>query len=105
MFYLFFPNTANMVHLPITVKHFVKTVEATSLKFCTVLKLLTLHLEQTIVQVKYTNYSNAHAQTFVLLNGEMAIVSTFSESSTFWSGHFGLSSIPETNQPFKDLLD
>ena len=64
-------------------KHFVKAVEATSLKFCTVLKLLTLHLEQAIAQLKYTNYSDALAQTFVLLHGEMATVSTFSGSSTF----------------------
>ena len=73
-------------------KHFVKIVEATSLKFCTVLKLLFLHLQQTITQAKCTNYSNAHVQIFVLLNGEMVTVSTFSESSTFWCGHFGLSS-------------
>ena len=26
---------------------------------------------QTIAQVKYANYSNAHLQTFVLLNAEM----------------------------------
>ena len=36
-------------------KHFVKTVEATYLKFGTILKLVTLHLEQTIAQVKCTN--------------------------------------------------
>ena len=60
-------------------KHSVKTVEATFLKFCTTLKLVTLHLGHTIVQVKHANYaskiSNAHVQTFVLLNGEKAIVS------------------------------
>ena len=57
-------------------KHFVKTVEPTSLKFCMVIELITLHLEYTIAQVKYANFSYAHAQTFVLLNGEMATVST-----------------------------
>ena len=34
-----------------TFNYFVKTVEATSLKFCTTLKLVTLHLEKTIAQV------------------------------------------------------
>ena len=29
-----------------------------------------------MAQVKYANYPNAHAQTFVLLNGEMATVFT-----------------------------
>ena len=58
-------------------KDFVKTVEATPLKFCTVLKLVTLHPEKTTAQVKCANFFNAHAQTFVLLNGEMPIVSTF----------------------------
>ena len=58
--------------------HFVKSVEATSLKLSTMLKLVTLHLEQMIAQVKYANYSNAHVQSFVLLNGEMATVSTCS---------------------------
>ena len=64
-------------------KRYVKTVEATPLKFCTVLKLLTLHLEQTIAQLKYTNCSSSHAQTFVLLNGEMATVSTFFKKFNF----------------------
>ena len=57
-------------------KHFVKTVEPKSLKFCMVIELIRLHLEYTIAQVKYANFSYAHAQTFVLLNGEMATVST-----------------------------
>ena len=61
-----------------------KTVEPTSLKFCTILKLVTLHPEKTIAQVKYANFSNAHAQTFVLLNGEMAIVSTYFRKLKFW---------------------
>ena len=56
--------------------HFVKTVERTSLKFCAIIELIILHLEYTIAQLKYTNFSYAHAQTFVLLNGEMATVST-----------------------------
>ena len=56
-------------------KHFVKTVEPTSLNFCTIIELISLHLEYTITQVKYANFSYAHAQTFVLLNGEMATVS------------------------------
>ena len=57
-------------------KHLVKTVEPTSLKFCTIMELISLHLEYTIAQVKYANFSNAHAHTSVLLNGEMATVST-----------------------------
>ena len=56
-------------------KYFVKTVETTSLKFCMIIELITLHLEYIIAQVKYANLSYAHAKTFVLLNGEMATVS------------------------------
>ena len=65
-------------------KDFVKTIEATSLKFCMILKLRTLHPEKTTAQVKFGNCSNAHAQTFVLLNGEMAIVSTCFRKLKFW---------------------
>ena len=65
-------------------KHFVKTVEPTSLKFCMIIELITLHLEYTIAQVKYANFSYAHAQTFVLLNGEMATVSTGFRKLKFW---------------------
>ena len=65
-------------------KRFVKTVQVTSLKLHTILKLVTLHLEQTIAQVKNVNYSNAHAQTLVLLNGEMATVSTSFRKLKFW---------------------
>ena len=65
-------------------KHFVKTVEPTSLKFCTIIELITLHLEYTTAQVKYANFSYAHAQTFVLLNGEMATVSTGFRKLKFW---------------------
>ena len=65
-------------------KHFVKTVELTSLKFCMIIELITLHLEYTIAQVKYANFSYAHAQTFVLLNGEMATVSAGCRKLKFW---------------------
>ena len=65
-------------------KDFVKTIEATSLKFCMLLKLRTLHPEKTTAQVKFANCSNAHAQTFVLLNGEMAIVSACLRKLKFW---------------------
>ena len=65
-------------------KHFVKTVEPTSLKFCTIIELITLHLEYTIAQVEYANFSFAHAQTFVLLNREMATVSTGIRKLKFW---------------------
>ena len=65
-------------------KHFVETVEPTSLKFCTIIELITLHLEYTIAQVKYANFSYAHAQTFVLLNGEMATLSTGFRKLKFW---------------------
>ena len=51
-------------------KLFVKTVEPTSLKFRMIIELITLHLEYTIAQVKYAKFSYAHAQIFVLLNGE-----------------------------------
>ena len=65
-------------------KYFVKTVEPTSLKFCTIIEVITLHLEYTIVQVEYANFSYTHAQTFVLLNGEMATVSTGFRKLKFW---------------------
>ena len=65
-------------------KDFVKTVEATSLKFSTILKLVILHLKKTIAQVKCVNFSNVHAQTLVLLNGEVAIVSTCFRKLKFW---------------------
>ena len=65
-------------------KHFVKTVEPTSLKFCTIIEQITLHLEFTTAKVKYANVSYAHAQTFVLLNGEMATVSTGFRKLKFW---------------------
>ena len=65
-------------------KHFVKTVEPMFLKFCTVIELITLHLEYTIAQVKYANFLYGHAQTFVLLNGEMATVSTGFRKLKFW---------------------
>ena len=66
------------------IKHFVKTIEPTSLKFCTIIELITLHLEYTIAQVKYANFSYAHAQTFVLLKGEMATVSAGFRKLKFW---------------------
>ena len=65
-------------------KHFVKTVEPTSLKFCTIIELITLHLEYTTAQAKYANFSYAHAQTSVLLNGEMATVSSGFRKLKFW---------------------
>ena len=64
--------------------YFVKTVEPMSLRFCTVIELIILHLEYTIAHVKYANFSYAHAQTFVLLNGEMATVSTGFRKLKFW---------------------
>ena len=36
------------------------------------------------MQVEYANFSNAHAQTFVLLNGEMATVSICFRKLKFW---------------------
>ena len=65
-------------------KYFVKTIEATRLKFCMILNRGTLHLEKTIAQVQYANFSNTHAQISVLLNGEMAIVSTCFRKLKFW---------------------
>ena len=65
-------------------KHFVRTIEPTSLKFCKIIELITLHLECTNALVKYANFSFAHAQTFVLLNGEMATVSTGFRKLKFW---------------------
>ena len=65
-------------------KDFVKTVQATSVKFCVILKLITLHPEKTTAQVKFANFSNAHAQTFVLLKREMAIVSICFRKLKFW---------------------
>ena len=65
-------------------KHFVKTVEPTSLKFCMVIELMILHLEYAIAQVEYANFSYAHVQTFILLNGEMATISTGFRKLKFW---------------------
>ena len=65
-------------------KHVVKSVEPMSLKFCMTIELITLHLEYTIAQVKYENFSYVHVQTFVLLNGEMATVSTGFRKLKFW---------------------
>ena len=65
-------------------KHFVKTVEVTSLEFCTILELAILHMEQATAQVKYANYSNGHVTTFVLLNGEMVTVSVCFRKLRFW---------------------
>ena len=73
-------------------KYFVNTIEATCLKFCTILKLVTLHPEKTIAQVKYAKFSNALAQTFVVLNGEMAVVSTCFRRRNFGCGYFEPSS-------------
>ena len=64
--------------------YFVKTVEPMSLRFCTVIELIILHLEYTIAHVKYANFSYAYAKTFVLLNGEMATVSTGFRKLKFW---------------------
>ena len=64
--------------------YFVKTVEPMSLRFCTVIELIILHLEYTTAHVKYANFSYAHVQTFVLLNGEMATVSTGFRKLKFW---------------------
>ena len=62
--------------------HFVKTVEAISLKPCTVPKLWTLQLKQmTIAQVKYADYSNVHVKTF----GQIALVSTCFRNLKFWT--------------------
>ena len=36
------------------------------------------------MQIKYANYSDAHAQTFVLLNGEMATVFTCFRRLEVW---------------------
>ena len=87
-------------------KHFVKTVEPTSLKFCTIIELITLHLEYTIAQVKYANFSYVHVQTFIFLNGEMATVSTGFRKLKFWLWLLNSDCfLPEPNQLLKDLLD
>ena len=65
-------------------KHFVKTVETTSLKFCMIIELITLHLDYIIAHVKCANFSYAHAQTLSLLNGKMATVSTGFGKLKFW---------------------
>ena len=82
-----------------------KTVEPTSLKFCTIIELITLHLEYTIAQVKYANFSYVHAQTFVLLNGEMATVSTGFRKLKILVVVTSDCLLPEPNRLLKDLLD
>ena len=63
-------------------KYFCENCRNYSLQFCTILKLVTLHLKKKIAQ--YVNFSNAHAQTFVLLNGVIAIVSICFRTLKFW---------------------
>ena len=65
-------------------KDFEKTVEATSLKLPMILKLVILHPKKTTAQVKCANFFNAHAQTLVLLNREVAIVYTCFRKLKFW---------------------
>ena len=86
-------------------KYFVKTIEPTSLKFCLIIELITLHLEYTIAHVKYANFSYAHAQTFVLLNGEMATVSTGFRKLKYLVVVTLDCLLPEPNRLLKDLLD
>ena len=86
-------------------KYFVKTIEPTSLKFCMIIELITLHLEYTIAHVKYANFSYAHAQTFVLLNGEMATVSTGFRKLKYLVVVTLDCLLPEPNRLLKDLLD
>ena len=87
-------------------KYFVKTVKATSLKFCMVLKLVTLHLKKTIAQVKCANFSNAHACTnlcsvkwrngnsfYLLQKAEILVVVTLDRL------------LPEANWLFKYLFE
>ena len=49
-----------------------------------IIELIILNLEYTIAHVKYANFSYAQSQTFVLLNGEMTIVSTGFRKLKFW---------------------
>ena len=86
-------------------KVFCETVEAICLKLCTILKLVILHPEKTIAQVKCANFFNAHAQTFVLFkwrNGnsfyllrkaEILVVVTLDRL------------LPEANRIFTDLFE
>ena len=82
-------------------KHFVKTAEVTSLKFC--IKLVTLHLEHTIAQVKNANYSNAHAHILVLLNGEIGTVFTCFRKAEILDVQTLGCLLPETNRFLKDF--
>ena len=86
-------------------KYFVKTIEPTSLKFCLIIELITLHLEYTIAHVKYANFSYVHVQTFVLLNGEMATVSTGFRKLKYLVVVTLDCLLPEPNRLLKDLLD
>ena len=86
-------------------KYFVKTIEPTSLKFCMIIELITLHLEYTIAQVKYANFSYAHAQTF-------RFVKWRNGNSFYWLQKAKILVVvtldcllPEPNRILKDLLD
>ena len=81
-------------------KLFVKTVEAKSLNFCTMLKLVTLYLVQMIAQIKYASYSICACFVVVVGNSfyllqkvEILDVDTLD------------CLLPETNWLFKDLFD
>ena len=83
-------------------KNFVRTVEATSLKFCMILKLVTLHPEKTTAQVKYANFFPCanlcsikwrNGNSFYLLqNAEILVVVTLDHL------------LSEANRLFKDSI-
>ena len=81
--------------------HFVKTVDATPLKVCTILKLVSLNLEQTIAQIQYTNYSNGLCSV-KWRNGNGFYL--FQKAKIFYVITLDCL-LPETNRILKDLFD
>ena len=86
-------------------KHFVKTVEPTSLKFCMIIELITLHLEYTIAQVKYANFSYAHVQTFVFVKWRNGNMSYWLQKAEILGVVTSDCLLPKPNWLLKDLLD
>ena len=86
-------------------KHFVKTVEPTSLKFCAILELITLHLENTTAQVKICKF-------LLCACADLCFVKGRNGNSFYWLQKAEIlvlvtsdCVLPEPNRLLKDLLD
>ena len=84
-----------------------KTVEATSLTFCTIPKLETLHLEQTIAQLKCANNSTAHCACAYLCSAKWRNGNGFCLFQKVGILDVDILDclLPETNRLFSDSFD